>query len=585
VLFNVNSHDQGNTKNTVDTNTVDTLRNKEYVGGMLVTIRNTVDAICSMESSEAIQKQIHTYFPAHKNIWKIVNSFLSNHPHVFSDLIRVIHKRRINNDSRWWHIPDEYIDEIQQIFLFRDRTENIWKNIKSIIDYILKNQDFIAFCVWQQSILDIGSHDFSLIKENKRHSAIKRLVTTGLITNIAWCTSDNINTLYFLPTKTRILHFLYEIYGTKVTDLEWCQNIDDLSKELNKLFEIGKWNDRKRAWKVIQAFHAWWDILDIESRYAKTKNSLEKIPKRLKEINISIDPESIKMEVEKWVEVYKGTWNYKWYPVIVSWRAKTPKSILKKLWATEEYIRSSAVRDELGLSFVYDSTIPVDIKKEIMLLSNMLMPENGYILKNKWELNNPTLYTSLLNEAKKKPLFESSKAWLDPKIQNASQSGFTKIWWQTMGCEMQYSSTEAMKYKKTEDPVYKLKDTMDSIMRWANQASPKEIFDAITREIPTLEDIEKLKEAIIFIGDANYLQDNKCDSYSDILLYLLNKWDHVHAFTAPLDTEMAGDIAFFTTKTHIGTFKNKWSSKFTLCTPNNSPEQWEKLIQYMRSLE
>jgi hypothetical protein len=55
----------------------------------------------------------------------MTNIFLNAHPHVFSDLIRVIHKYRINNDERGWHVPDENLDSIQQIFLFRDRTENI----------------------------------------------------------------------------------------------------------------------------------------------------------------------------------------------------------------------------------------------------------------------------------------------------------------------------------------------------------------------------------------------------------------------------------------------------------------------------
>ena len=92
-----------------------------------------------------------------------------------------------------------------------------------------------------------------------------------------------------------------------------------------------------------------------------------------------------------------------------------------------------------------------------------------------------------------------------------------------MGCELQYSTVTAMEYKKKEDPVYKLKGVMDALMRGADQASPKETFDAIIRAIPTSQDIQELKDAISFIGDKQYLEHGKCENYSDILLYLLNK--------------------------------------------------------------
>ena len=59
----------------------------------------------------------------------------------------------------------------------------------------------------------------------------------------------------------------------------------------------------------------------------------------------------------------------------------------------------------------------------------------------------------------------------------------------------------------------------------------------------------------------------------------------MYAFTAPIDDMKGADIAFFTTKTHVDIFKNKWSSKFVQCTLADTPEQWKKLTQYIQSLE
>lgn len=69
--------------------------------------------------------------------------------------------------------------------------------------------------------------------------------------------------------------------------------------------------------------------------------------------------------------------------VTLSWRVKTIPSILLKMWETEEYTNADAMRDLIGLSVVYPDDTTEQEKIEIMFTFGKLMPNSGYILKDK----------------------------------------------------------------------------------------------------------------------------------------------------------------------------------------------------------
>lgn len=382
-----------------------------------------------------------------------------------------------------------------------------------------------------------------------------------MIENMECCNIGNIND-NFLYTKERIFYYLWDIFWIYIGNIQWVRTLDDLSKELCKLFWNNKWNDRAKAWKIIQAFHAWGDIKNIEEQYAKTRKACQKIPNKLKDMGIDLDENTIqKHENQQWAEIWNAQWNYKGVLVHISWRAKTPKSVLKKLWETEAYVRWSAIRDELGLSFTYPDSIDLEIKKEIIILGSTLLAKQWYIFKNKWELNEDE-FNQLTKDLKKKPLFTGTKPWCDPKMCNASQSGFTRIWNESFGFEVQYSRKSAMEWKKDDDLIYKLKWSIDALMRWVFYASPKEIFNNLTREVKE-KDLE-----FLWVSSHNELM-KKCiegfyDSTNEIIFPYIGEPDTV---------EMP--VLLFTTKTHNELFSKKWNMRLIT---REDPENYQKML-------
>lgn len=90
----------------------------------------------------------------------------------------------------------------------------------------------------------------------------------------------------------------------------------------------------------MQAFHAWGDISNIEKQYAQSRKACEDMSNKLQAVGINLDKDMIKRTTNhQGAEIWNAQWNYKGTIMHVSWRAKTPKSILKKLWETAEYVR------------------------------------------------------------------------------------------------------------------------------------------------------------------------------------------------------------------------------------------------------
>jgi hypothetical protein len=53
------------------------------------------------------------------------------------------------------------------------------------------------------------------------------------------------------------------------------------------------------------------------------------------------------------------------------------------MWETEEYTNADAIRDVLGMAIIYPDETPVGDRVDIISTFATLMPNFGYILKDK----------------------------------------------------------------------------------------------------------------------------------------------------------------------------------------------------------
>jgi hypothetical protein len=120
-----------------------------------------------------------------------------------------------------------------------------------------------------------------------------------------------------------------------------------------------------------------------------------------------------------------------------------------------------------------------------------------------------------------------------------------------IGFEIQYSKKSAKTWKEREDKIYKFRGAIDALMRWAYQSTPKEVFDAITREI-TEDDISNL-------SDPDTWKSLNLKTYNDIILYLIEeKKILLPYFWKSWKTY----ILLFTTPTYEKEFWKRWNMKY-----------------------
>ena len=102
-------------QSNIHTSDVNALRNPEYTSAIQERVRKDIDSICTLTQKDQIYGAIDKYFSPSDRVTKGINSFLREHPHVYSDLIRIIHTFRNERGE----FPEENIEDIKQVFLFR----------------------------------------------------------------------------------------------------------------------------------------------------------------------------------------------------------------------------------------------------------------------------------------------------------------------------------------------------------------------------------------------------------------------------------------------------------------------------------
>ncbi len=520
-------------------------------GTIQTIIRSTteqINQITSLTSWQETRDCIEKYFPSNSSdeSTQQLSALLKKFPHIFHDLIRVVSKYRAFNE-RNWHVSEEHESDVGEVFLFEKRPQDIWTKIPGFIKIICKNSNFVEFTHKQHSLLDVGYFWFSKIHAKDRKTLIRNLIETSLVENIP--PQSRRNPKHFWLIREKICRYISTIYGINTRDFEGINDIEALVDRINKWLGNPSAKTQKLSWKVLQGFYSWWAIEEIEEldvKYRKPEFQ-EAIQGKIQTVFWNIS--NITSEEVDGTTVNHGSITYKGNTIDISWRIKSIESILMKNWEDEDYGYISSLRDKLGLSLTFPDDMSDDDISELMRTGSTLLADRGYILKNKWLLPDDVL-TQINYESWKTPLFTSTKPWGDPKMQNASQSGFSgiEIWHSkvAIGTEIQYSKKSAMEWKKRENAIFKFRALFDSLLRGEYVDTPLSIYTSIKQRIA--------EPSIQNLVDPDTKENLGLKTHGDLMKYLIYK-----KLLLPYYGRATGQNAILlSTKTHKNKAEEEW---------------------------
>lgn len=537
-------------------------------------IKNTearYNAICSITSLEQLRLEIAKCFPENKH--KVIREFFIKHPVCWTDIQRKIYAiKQYDNEDKKWYIKDAQLWEIYSSFMIRWRSNDIGVRIRELLpDAISKNQVLLWFCGSQPSLLDNvgaqpslldeGGYMFSKISTKNRKWYIKKLITTGMIQNIDNCDYDS--AIAHMPTLLpKLLRYLKEIFWKSIfIPHAHGKTFDSIINKLDEMMQSGHGWERENAFRIIQSFHAWSSMESIEKYHELASEKIHHIPKELKKIWISVIGE-VKKNPHNDATIYSADVIFQWKNYRVEWRAKTVKSILQKMWETEEYTNIDAIRDIVGISFIFPNNTCLEEKKNIIAAFGKLMPDFWFLLKDKWWLWDD-IYSveELLKKQKKSPVHVSSKLddTTNPEISNTSLSWYMTLSWESLWTEIQFFDEETAEWKKNDDKKYKPKGMIRVLMRWPKFATPKDCYDLIDERIKP----SRLKE--LWFVDINTM----------LLHYI-----EVEKFIIPYISKNAEEL-LFTCRGKEKSFMEKFPNT-EKCDPSDS--RFWKVKQYIEKL-
>ncbi len=456
--------------------TIDSLRWKnQYLQ------RNTqehVDKIMAVRWKVDLREILRQYLPT--KYTKVLTNHFSRFPSSWFDLMRKLCKYRKNDSTLGWHIDAKDVWKILEVLLVRWRKKDIGADlVEAVRVWILGDQNIIEFASKQTSILDSSWHSFAQLPANQRQASIMTLIEVWLTNNIDKCNAWNIDSEYFPDVFPRILHYLEKIFGKKYPALAHCKTRWYLTQELQKMFKSG---DTEDAWMIIQAFHAWARVLEIEELCRDAERKIPKLPKVLQGIWLNISHQHSKLSTT-WVTIYYAELTSEGETYDMSWRVKSPESILQKMWQKSDYNNVDAMRDIIGMNIVYPDKTSATEKRKLLHKFAWIMPNLWYLIKNKGEV----LSIAFLewDNLTKTPLWstEERSDVTSEDMENMSVSGFIQIAWSAFGCEVQFSKASVAKNKSKEDPYYKVRGAMTALMRWPKYRMPSEIFALLSERV------------------------------------------------------------------------------------------------------
>lgn len=446
------------------------------------------EAIYSIDSKATLGVKLHELFPDNRQ--KVIRDFFINHPVSWTDLLRKLHKYRQNNRESGWYIEEWDIGEIYTSFLIRGRKWDIGIKLRALLpDAISKNQELIEYAADQPSLLDESGHAFSKISLGKRKWHIKKLIGIGMIQNINGCTYETLN-IYFAKILPKILHYMGSIFGIEM-HLWFCKDVEQLIHELDKLMSSGSGEKRENAFRMIQAFHGWSGIEEIEEMYDKALSQISKLPQKIRGLWFKLYDQQ--EEKRDGTTVYSATLAIDGKEYRLEWRVKTIKSLLQKMWETEEYTNIDAVKDIIWITCIWRDDATDEEKINLVSKFARLMPDFWYLLKDKgWLWEKIKDVEDRVKIKKKQPIYISRKKWdsTDPNFKNTSLSGYMTLDDTPLGTEIQFYNNTFAEWKKRDDKNYKPRWALSALTRWTKFTTPKQCFLLLNKRV----DADTLKQ-------------------------------------------------------------------------------------------
>ena len=530
------------------------------------------DAICSIKKPDELKAEILKFFPDNKH--QIIREFFLKHPVCWHDLKRKLYAITTYDDiSKKWHISEDKIWDIYSIFLIRGRAHDIGEQIRKLLPSVIsENQSLLGYCgkqtslldanlTIQPSLLDEGGYIFNCISENNRKSYIRKLLTNGMIQNIDKCTYKE--ALELAPNIfPKLLNYLKEIFWKTIHIFpNQYKTFDSIVDTLDTMLWSSRWIERETAFRIIQSFHAWSSLEDIEKYHELANEKIKHLPAKLRKAGIIINTDIGATEHND-ATIYSAQISFKGKEYRAEWRVKSVRSILQKMWETEEYTNKDAIRDMIGVSFIFPDGTPLDEKQELMITAWALMPNFWYILRAKWEFwGIISDVAQWLNRRKKNPALVSFKLWdtSHSDFNNAIQSGFISFDWESIWTEFQYLEESDAKWKKEDDKIYKPKWIIAVLMRWPKFSTPRDCFDILNNRI----DEERIREL-------------KFDTINAIIISYIND-----GFLIPYVSQ-SGKELLLTCKGKEKAFEKKFPT-MEQCWPNHS--RYNNALKYITGLQ
>lgn len=516
-----------------------------------------------------------------------LREFFIHHPTRWSDLQRIVHTHVITKDST----GDKSLDpscynEIYALFIINGNHhyDTTYEKLRPLITEIIHNMDFLGYCSNQPSLLDSTGYTLTRISSRERVNYIQKLIEKWLIKNIEGCTPKNVET-YFIKILPIIFSYIPRIFGREsnhYAELYTSKTITELSKRMHNITEDherkGYGKRRTDMMRILQAFHAWGNISEIEKAHNNAEKYAEKgnMWELLSHAGIILCPDD-KITVEQdalWNKryIWSITINNATYPFI--WRAKSTLSALHKLWETPEFTNINANRDMLGATIIFDKTSKKE-KLDVLARISTVYPNYGYIMKTKWLFIESEL-TSRFKQTKTYPMDITSRKWdtTNPKLNNASLGGFVKIdklpicWF-----EVQCIDKNSYDWKQKDDKRYKIYGIINLLTRGEKFITPNDLSISFWNLLFKQWPLQVLTHLIKNEWKYKWL---KINSPNDLIYYCI-----LEGKLIPFHNN-SWEVIFVTPKTK-NAFQGMMNSESWKEYMQDDQSNWKWLLEYIKS--
>lgn len=427
--------------------------------------------------------------------------FFEQNPSAWWDFIRKLnkHKKERNEEKKTFYIDETKIADIMETLLIRWRKADIGATLVSEMRASLSNPSLLRFASRQPSILDGSWYSFSGLDRKSRGESVTKLITAWLTNNIDDCKESNVED-YFREVFPQIIFYLWKIFWRKYDFPPRVRSIKECVSILQKMFQSPE--KVEDAWMIVQSFYAWPRVNEILEICSKAKWEITKMPKTFESVGITIGKISMEEHITG-ATIYHSEVELEGKKYGISWRVKTPESILQKMWQKSQYNNVDAMRDIIGMNIIYPDNTSEAEKKALIRKFSGLMPDFWYILKNKWAVDKSEWLTEGLSKTPIAIKEDKSEMTRDD-FTNMSLSWYITLWKVPYWAEIQFMSQSEANSKKEEDPYYKLRWALDAFFRWPKYRTPSDLNAFIEERI-----------------GVNYLRSLKCDNYWDLYMKLI----------------------------------------------------------------